>query len=52
MGKRAYCVRGMSNRSMAVNYAQVVERLPGEDPAVLNDPAYRRSRILTDNPKQ
>ncbi|EMF2680953.1 major capsid protein, partial [Salmonella enterica] len=35
-----------------VNYAQVVERLPGEDPARLNDPAYRRLRILTDNLKQ
>ncbi len=35
-GKRAYCVRGMSSRSMKVNYAQVVERLPGEDPARLN----------------
>ncbi|SUG37824.1 head protein [Salmonella enterica subsp. arizonae] len=51
-GKRAYCVRGMSNRSMKFNYAQVVERLPGEDPARLNDPAYRRLRILTDNLKQ
>ncbi|WP_262190460.1 major capsid protein, partial [Escherichia coli] len=29
-----------------------VERLPGEDPARLNDPAYRRLRILTDNLKQ
>lgn len=35
-----------------VNYSQVVERLPGEDPAQLNDPAYRRLRILTDNLKQ
>ncbi|ATI62793.1 major capsid protein [Edwardsiella tarda] len=34
-----------------VNYRQVVERLPGEDPAKLNNPAYRRLRILTDNLK-
>ncbi|EJM3644394.1 major capsid protein [Salmonella enterica] len=34
------------------NYQQAVERLPGEDPAQLNDPAYRRLRILTDNLKQ
>ncbi|WP_410994674.1 hypothetical protein [Escherichia coli] len=27
------------------NYQQAVERLPGEDPAQLNDPAYRRLRI-------
>lgn len=25
---------------------------PGEDPAQLNDPAYRRLRIITDNLKQ
>ncbi|MCV8381311.1 hypothetical protein OIM75_29350, partial [Escherichia coli] len=31
---------------------QAVERLPGEDPAQLNDPAYRRLRIITDNLKQ
>lgn len=35
-----------------INYDQVVDRLPGEDPAKLNDPAYRRLRILTDNLKQ
>ncbi|EAP6995937.1 major capsid protein [Salmonella enterica] len=35
-----------------VSYDQVVERLPGEDPAKLNDQAYRRMRILTDNLKQ
>lgn len=35
-----------------VTYDQVVERLPGEDPAKLNDQAYRRLRILTDNLKQ
>ncbi|MDP1490301.1 major capsid protein [Klebsiella pneumoniae] len=35
-----------------VNYQQAVERLPGEDPAQLNDPAYRRLRIITDNLKQ
>ncbi|HFF9407534.1 TPA: major capsid protein [Escherichia coli] len=35
-----------------MDYQQVVERLPGEDPARLNDPAYRRMRILTDNLKQ
>ncbi|EKP7187785.1 major capsid protein [Salmonella enterica] len=35
-----------------VNYSQVVERLPGEDPAQLNDQNYRRLRILTDNLKQ
>ncbi|EEQ3310958.1 major capsid protein, partial [Escherichia coli] len=29
-----------------------VERLPGEDPAQLNDPTYRRLRIITDNLKQ
>ncbi|EOL2788306.1 major capsid protein, partial [Escherichia coli] len=34
------------------NYQQAVERLPGEDPAQLNDPAYRRLRIITDNLKQ
>ncbi|EPB0317967.1 major capsid protein [Escherichia coli] len=34
------------------DYQQAVERLPGEDPARLNDPAYRRLRILTDNLKQ
>lgn len=34
------------------NYQQAVERLPGENPAQLNDPAYRRLRILTDNLKQ
>lgn len=34
------------------NVEQAVERLPGEDPARLNDPAYRRLRILTDNLKQ
>ncbi|PHH47936.1 major capsid protein [Pluralibacter gergoviae] len=34
------------------NYQQAVERLPGEDPAKLNDPSYRRLRILTDNLKQ
>lgn len=34
------------------NYLQAVERLPGEDPAQLNDPAYRRLRIITDNLKQ
>lgn len=34
------------------NYQQAVERLPGENPAQLNDPAYRRMRILTDNIKQ
>jgi hypothetical protein len=33
------------------NYQQAVDRLPGEDPAQLNDPAYRRLRILTDNLK-
>ena len=27
----------------------VVERLPGEDPAMLNDPAYRRERIIAQN---
>ena len=26
--------------------SMVVERLPGEDPALLNDPAYRRERII------
>lgn len=35
-----------------LDYQQAVERLPGEDPARLNDPAYRRLRILTDNLKQ
>ncbi|KFC09039.1 phage major capsid protein [Trabulsiella guamensis ATCC 49490] len=35
-----------------VNYQQAIERLPGENPAQLNDPAYRRMRILTDNLKQ
>ncbi|EPR0670085.1 phage tail tip protein [Escherichia coli] len=30
------------------NYQQAVERLPGEDPSQLNDPAYRRLRIITD----
>ncbi|MDM3447998.1 major capsid protein [Citrobacter sp. Cb027] len=35
-----------------VNYQQAVERLPGEDPAQLNDPSYRRLRIITDNLKQ
>ncbi|HCO3663310.1 TPA: major capsid protein, partial [Escherichia coli] len=34
------------------NYQQAVERLPGEDPSQLNDPAYRRLRIITDNLKQ
>ncbi|HAN4578172.1 TPA: major capsid protein, partial [Escherichia coli] len=34
------------------NSRQAVERLPGEDPAQLNDPAYRRLRIITDNLKQ
>lgn len=34
------------------DYQQAVERLPGEDPAQLNDPAYRRLRIITDNLKQ
>ncbi|EFH7608822.1 major capsid protein [Escherichia coli] len=34
------------------DYQQAVERLPGEDPARLNDPTYRRLRILTDNLKQ
>ncbi|HFN7289182.1 TPA: major capsid protein, partial [Escherichia coli] len=34
------------------NYQQAVELLPGEDPAQLNDPAYRRLRIITDNLKQ
>ncbi|ELX6508825.1 major capsid protein [Escherichia coli] len=34
------------------NYQQAVERLPGEDPAQLNDPTYRRLRIITDNLKQ
>lgn len=34
------------------NYQQAIERLPGEDPAQLNDPLYRRLRILTDNLKQ
>lgn len=34
------------------NYQQAVERMPGEDPAQLNDPMYRRLRILTDNLKQ
>lgn len=34
------------------NYQQAVERLPGEDPAQLNGPAYRRLRIITDNLKQ
>lgn len=29
----------------------VVERLPGEDPAMLNDPAYRRERIIANNLK-
>ncbi len=34
------------------NYQQAVERLHGEDPSQLNDPAYRRLRIITDNLKQ
>ncbi|EKR2074130.1 TPA_asm: major capsid protein [Salmonella enterica subsp. salamae] len=34
------------------NYQQAIERLPGEDPAKINDQAYRRMRILTDNLKQ
>ncbi|BEA44703.1 phage tail tip protein [Escherichia coli] len=34
------------------NSRQAVERLPGEDPSQLNDPAYRRLRIITDNLKQ
>lgn len=34
------------------NYQQAVDRMPGEDPAQLNDPLYRRLRILTDNLKQ
>lgn len=34
------------------NYQQAIERLAGEDPAQLNDPLYRRLRILTDNLKQ
>ena len=34
------------------NYQQAVERLPGEDPSQLNDPAYRRLRLITDNLKQ
>ncbi len=34
------------------NYQQAVERLLGEDPSQLNDPAYRRLRIITDNLKQ
>ncbi|ECZ2312629.1 major capsid protein [Salmonella enterica] len=34
-----------------LDYQQVEERLPGEDPAKLNDPSYRRLRILTDNLK-
>lgn len=29
----------------------VVDRLPGEDPAVLQDPAYRRNRIIAQNLK-
>ncbi len=33
------------------NYQQAVERLP-VNPSQLNDPAYRRLRIITDNLKQ
>lgn len=29
------------------NYQQAVERLPGEDPAQLNDPAYQTGRIIS-----
>ncbi|WP_332834575.1 major capsid protein [Escherichia coli] len=34
------------------NYQQAVERLPGEDPAQLNDPPTVVLRIITDNLKQ
>lgn len=32
-----------------VTPSMVVDRLPGEDPALLNDPAYRRERIIAQN---
>jgi hypothetical protein len=35
-----------------VTPAMVVDRLPGEDPAMLADPAYKRERIIAQNLKQ
>ncbi len=52
MVKPACYVRGYVKPKHEFNYQQAVERLPGEDPAQLNDPAYRRLRIITDNLKQ
>ncbi len=51
--KPACCVRATSSRNTEFNYQQAVERLPGEDQLLrLDDPAYRRLRIITDNLKQ
>ncbi len=44
--------RATSSRNTNLITSRRLSAFPGEDPSQLNDPAYRRLRIITDNLKQ